>query len=70
MLEKEEFELTDEGVTEEDLFYLDESQEANKINSDIDLFVQDGDKKGALPSTLVSIENGTIKVLRQGSVEV
>lgn len=36
MIEKEEFELIDEGVTEEDLFYIDESQEANKINADID----------------------------------
>jgi len=47
-----------------------EQEIIQEFNSDIDLFVQDGDKKGALPSTLVSIENGTIKVLRQGSVEV
>ena len=36
----------------------------------VDLIVTDGDKKGALPSTLVSITDGTIKILRQGSVEV
>lgn len=37
----------------------------------VDLIVHDGDKKGALPSTLVSIdENDAIKILRQGSVIV
>lgn len=32
------------------------------------VFVDDGEKKGALPSTLVSVLDGEIKVLRQGSV--
>lgn len=42
----------------------------SEFSSEVDLIVDDGDKKGALPSTLVMIENGTIKVLRQGSVEI
>lgn len=37
---------------------------------EVDLIVADGDKKGAKPSTLVAIENGTVKVLRQGDVQV
>lgn len=41
-----------------------------EFSSEADLIIDDGDKKGALPSTLVAIENGSIKVLRQGSVTV
>ena len=38
--------------------------------SEVDLIIDDGDKKGALPSTLVTIENRAVKVLRQGSVKI
>ena len=41
-----------------------------EFETEVDLIIDDGDKKGALPSTLVTIENGNVKVLRQGSVEV
>lgn len=41
-----------------------------EFQNEVDLIVEDGDKKGALPSTLVTIENGTIKVLRQGSIKI
>lgn len=41
-----------------------------EFSSEADLIIDDGDKKGALPSTLVAIENGSIKILRQGSVTV
>ena len=37
---------------------------------EVDLIVSDGDKKGAKPSTIVSITDGTIKVLRQGDVQI
>jgi L-threonylcarbamoyladenylate synthase len=37
---------------------------------EVDLIVKDGDKKGAKPSTIVSITDGTIKVLRQGDVTI
>ena len=41
-----------------------------EFENEVDLIIDDGDKKGALPSTLVTIENGTVKVLRQGSVKI
>lgn len=40
----------------------------NEFNSQVDLIVKDGEKKGALPSTLISVENAQIKILRQGEV--
>ena len=41
-----------------------------EFQPEVDLIVKDGDKKGALPSTLVSITDGKINVLRQGSVSI
>ena len=50
---------------------LDTSAAINsEFGKEVDLIIDDGDKKGALPSTLVAIENGRVKVLRQGSVEI
>ncbi len=43
---------------------------AAEFAREVDLIIDDGDKKGALPSTLVTIENGQVRVLRQGSVQV
>ena len=43
---------------------------SSEFGSEADLIIDDGDKKGALPSTLVMLENGNVKVLRQGSVKV
>ena len=37
---------------------------------EVDLIITDGDKKGAKPSTIVSITDGTIKILRQGDVQI
>ncbi len=42
----------------------------SEFSKEADLIVLDGDKKNALPSTLVSIENGNIKILRQGAVKL
>ena len=36
----------------------------------VDLFVRDGDKKNALPSTLISLLDGEPKVIRQGAVKI
>lgn len=36
----------------------------------VDLYVSDGDKKNALPSTLVSLLDGEPKVIRQGAVRL
>lgn len=48
---------------------LDAVAEIEKeFHKEVDLIVDDGDKKNALPSTIVKIENGKISILRQGSV--
>lgn len=47
-----------------------ESAIAEEFSKEVDLIVNDGDKKGALPSTLVTIEDGQVKILRQGTVEI
>ena len=50
---------------------LDTSAAINsEFSGEVNLIIDDGDKKGALPSTLVMIENNQITVLRQGSVQV
>lgn len=46
------------------------SEIAAEFEEEVALIVDDGDKKGALPSTLVAMENGLPKVLRQGAVEI
>ena len=48
----------------------EESAIAEEFVKEVDLIVNDGDKKGALPSTLVSLQEGQIKILRQGSVKI
>ena len=42
----------------------------NEFTNEVDLIIKDGDKKGAKPSTLVSIVDGDVKILRQGDVEL
>ena len=42
----------------------------SEFENEVNLIITDGDKKGALPSTLVALENGEVKVLRQGSVKI
>lgn len=42
----------------------------NEFSQEVDLIIDDGDKKNALPSTLISLENGKINILRQGSVKI
>lgn len=41
-----------------------------EFDNEVDLIIDDGDKKGSLPSTLVSLENGEVKILRQGEVKL
>lgn len=41
-----------------------------EFETEVDILVDDGDKKGSLPSTLVMLEDKEIKVLRQGSVRI
>ena len=41
-----------------------------EFSSEADLIVQDGDKPNAIPSTIVSLDNGKITILRQGAVKI
>ena len=41
-----------------------------EFGGEVDLLVDDGDKKGSLPSTIVSLLDGNLRVLRQGAVTV
>ncbi len=50
------------------LYKIDEI--LNEFEKDVALIVCDGDKPAGLPSTLIDITSGTIKVLRQGSVKI
>ena len=47
-----------------------EAEIIKEFTTEVDLIIKDGDKKGAKPSTIVSITDGEIKVLRQGDVIV
>lgn len=50
---------------------LDSILEIEKeFSGDVDLLVCDGDKKDALPSTIVSMVDGELKILRRGAVEI
>ena len=40
------------------------------FGSKVDLFVDDGNKENALPSTIIALEGSKIQVLRQGSTEI
>jgi L-threonylcarbamoyladenylate synthase len=41
-----------------------------EFSKETNLIIDDGDKKGALPSTLVALENGQVRILRHGSVKL
>lgn len=48
---------------------LDEEKTIIKeFEKEVDLIVTDGDKKESIPSTIVSLTDGNIKILRQGAV--
>ena len=40
------------------------------FENQVDFIVDDGEKKGALPSTLIKLENGNVQVIRQGEVNI
>ena len=41
-----------------------------EFEKDVDLIVLDGDKKGSLPPTIVSVSDGNVKILREGAVKL
>lgn len=47
-----------------------ESDILKEFENSVDLIVIDGDKKNALPSTIVKVENGKYSVLRQGEIKI
>ena len=47
-----------------------ESAIKSEFEKDAELIVLDGDKKGSLPSTIVSVSEGKVTVLRQGAVKI
>lgn len=42
----------------------------DEFEKEADLIVLDGDRKGSVPSTLVSIADGELKIIRQGEVVI
>lgn len=43
----------------------------DEFGKEVELIIDDGDKKGGVPSTIVAIEeNGDVKVIRQGAVTI
>lgn len=48
----------------------EENAIVSEFESEVDLIVADGDKRNSLPSTLVAIENGQVKILRQGALKI
>jgi len=47
-----------------------EQEIVKEFSDEADLIITDGDRKNAVPSTIVRVDDGTVKVLRQGSVIV
>lgn len=47
-----------------------ESEIVKEFEDEVDLIVLDGNKNNALPSTIVSFNNGEIKILRKGAVDI
>lgn len=42
----------------------------DEFSLEVSLIVRDGDKKGSLPSTIVAVEGGAVKIIRQGALEL
>ncbi|WP_318662815.1 L-threonylcarbamoyladenylate synthase [Treponema sp.] len=42
----------------------------NEFSDEVDVIIDDGDKKGGVASTIVSIGNGSVKILRQGKIKI
>ena len=42
----------------------------NEFAAEVDLIVADGDRKSSVPSTIVKVESGNYKVVRQGAIKV
>lgn len=69
ILEELDFPLYSTSVNRSGKPVLDEEGLiVNEFENEVDLIVLDGDKKNALPSTIVQIEDSDVRILRQGSL--
>ena len=46
------------------------SELEKEFENDVDLMVFDGDLKNSIPSTIVSVIDGKIKLIREGAVKI
>lgn len=71
IIEKVGFPLYSTSVNKSGFPILEcEDEIISVFESEVSVIVLDGDKKNALPSTLVKMENGIYSVIRQGTVKV
>ena len=71
IIEKVGFPLYSTSVNKSGFPILEcEKEIISVFGSEVSVIVLDGDKKNALPSTLVKVENDTYSVIRQGTVKV
>lgn len=71
IIEKVGFPLYSTSVNKSGFPILEcEKEIISVFESEVFVIVLDGDKKNALPSTLVKVENDTYSVIRQGTVKV
>lgn len=71
IIEKVGFPLYSTSVNKSGFPILECEEEIISVfGSEVSVIVLDGDKKNALPSTLVKVENDTYSVIRQGTVKV
>lgn len=42
----------------------------NEFAGEVDLIVADGDRKSSVPSTIVKVETGSYKIIRQGAIKL
>lgn len=71
IIEKVGFPLYSTSVNKSGFPILECEEEIISVfESEVSVIVLDGDKKNALPSTLVKVENDSYSVIRQGTVKV
>ena len=47
-----------------------ENSIVDEFEKDADLIILDGDRKGSLPSTIISVTDGKVKVIREGCLKI
>jgi len=71
ILSKLEYPIYSTSVNKSGFPVLDNEQDiVNQFSNKTDLIVLDGDKKNALPSTIVTVTDGELKIIRKGAVDI